>query len=616
MIELDVLGPPRVRLDGSDPPQELLWRKHLALLVYLTRSSRARTRDHLVGLLWPDKEESKARHSLNEALRVIRRVMGEALRTDGDNVQITPGAIRADVDDPTSISHPGVFLDGFTVPDAPAFEDWMAAERENLRARILDQLMDKSDRCLADGHLTTGRQFAEKALGIESLHEPAARALMTAYALEGKRPLALKAYQRFRDQLERELDMVPSTATEELAERIRTEPLVPGARASEAAADDVIPVIGTGRLALATCVDVWRHTLAGNPAMIVLRGDPGTGKTRVADELAARARLDGAVVAFARALDGESANGIWSAMLKGGLDVPELAGAAPQVLAALAEVEPDIHVKFPAVKQTRPSSNAGEPFSQAVAAIAEVRPVLLVLDDAFKAEQPALEALGSIVQRAGGVPICVLLTVLSVPSVSTDSMCQRLGRDIPGELVVTGSFMESHVAELVSWAFPDYDEQASERLTRRVLADTAGNPFLAVELVRAVKAGLEIAENKHGKPWPEKARTLDQTMPGDLPQTVAASLRMRFRGLAEHGQELLAAVAVLGGNEPTENLARAGEMSTREAERALDMLEWQRWLVADARGYSFVTGLAKEVVLSDMVTKGKKRRILERAGRS
>jgi len=350
--------------------------------------------------------------------------------------------------------------------------------------------------------------------------------------------------------------------------------------------------------------------------MIVLRGDPGTGKTRIADELAARARLGGAVVAFARALDGESADGIWSAMLKGGLDVPELAGAAPQVLAALAELEPDLHVKFPTTRDTQPTSIAGEPFSQAVVAIAEARPVLLILDDAFKAEQSALEALGSIVERAGEAPICVLLTVLSVPTTAVDSLCHRLGRDISGELLVTDGFLESHVAELVAWAFPEYDAQASERLTRRMMADTAGNPFLAVELIRAVRAGLNLVDTSQGSEWPEKARTLDQTMPGDLPQTVAASLRLRFRGLAEHGQELLAAVAVLGANEPTEVLARAGRMSVQEAERALDVLEWQRWLVADARGYSFVTGLAKEVVLSDMVTKGKERRILKRAKRT
>jgi predicted ATPase len=350
--------------------------------------------------------------------------------------------------------------------------------------------------------------------------------------------------------------------------------------------------------------------------MIVLRGDPGTGKTRIADELAARARLDGAVVSFARALDGESADGIWAAMLKGGLDVPELAGAAPQVLAALASLEPDIHVKYPSSREAAPSSSAAEPFSQAVTAIAEARPVLLILDDAFRAEQDALQALGAIVQRADKSPICVLLTVLSVPSVPVDSLCHRLGRDIPGQIVVTDSFAESHVLELVSWAFPDYDDQASDRLTRRIVADTAGNPFLAVELVRAVKAGLSLAEDHNSRAWPEKARTLDQTMPGDLPQTVSASLRMRFRGLSEHGQELLIAVAVLGGIEPTDVLARASGISTDEAEQALDGLEWQRWLVADARGYSFVTGLAREVVLTDMVTKGKRRRILERAGRS
>jgi len=569
-----------------------------------------------VGLLWPDKEESKARHSLNEALRVVRRVLGDALRTDGDNVGIAPDGIRLDIDELESIAEPGVFLEGFTVPDAPAFEDWMYGEREGLRVRVLDQLVDAAERSFADGQLASGRASAERALDIEPLHEPAAQALMRAHALEGGRALALRVYQRFRDQLKRDLEMAPSAATANLAERIRTERLVPGTRTSEDAADDLIPVMGTGRSVLSSCVRVWRKSLRGTPAMIVLRGDPGTGKTRIADELAARARLDGAVVAFARALDGERADGIWSAMIKGGLDVPELAGAAPQVLAALAELEPDLCVKYPSAREAQPTTGAGEPFTQAVVAIADARPVLLILDDAFKTEEKALEALGSIVQRGGNVPICVLLTVLSVPSVPVDSLCQRLGRDIPGELLVTGSFLESHVEELVAWTFPEYDESATERLARRALADTAGNPFLSVEYVRAVRAGLNVGEGTRGRAWPEEARTLDQTMPGDLPPTVAASLRLRFRGLAEHGQEMLAAVAVLGGNEPTGVLARAAGVTASEAERALDELEWQRWLVADARGYSFVTGLAKEVVLTDMVTRGKKRRILERAGRS
>src|SRR3989454_11500520 len=66
--------PPRSPLFPSTPLFRSLWRKHLALLVYLARSPRrTRTREHLLGLLWADRDEKQARHSLSEALRVLRR---------------------------------------------------------------------------------------------------------------------------------------------------------------------------------------------------------------------------------------------------------------------------------------------------------------------------------------------------------------------------------------------------------------------------------------------------------------------------------------------------------------------------------------------------------------
>jgi len=79
MIVCRVLGPIEILVDGSSAPAELLWRKNLALLVYLARSpKRTRSRDHLVGLLWGEKPESAARHSLNEAIRVLRKHIGES----------------------------------------------------------------------------------------------------------------------------------------------------------------------------------------------------------------------------------------------------------------------------------------------------------------------------------------------------------------------------------------------------------------------------------------------------------------------------------------------------------------------------------------------------------
>ena len=92
-VHCRVLGPVQVTVTGADAPPELLWRKHVALLVYLARSPRRRrTREHLVGLLWSDRDEKQARHSLSEALRVFRRVLGDD-QVQADVARHAPGSM-------------------------------------------------------------------------------------------------------------------------------------------------------------------------------------------------------------------------------------------------------------------------------------------------------------------------------------------------------------------------------------------------------------------------------------------------------------------------------------------------------------------------------------------
>lgn len=614
MIEIKSLGPPVVTVDGARPPAELLWRKHLALLVYLARSPRGRTRDHLVGLLWPEKEEAKARHSLNEALRVIRSVAGDGLVTEGDTVRLQSSSVAIDADDPERGAIKGVFLEGFGLSDAPAFEDWLAGERQKHSAVSLARLVTDAEAAVAVGELAVGRGLAEDALLIEPLHEPATRVLMRAHALEGSRTLALEVYDRLTNLLQRELSLEPGGDTRALAERIRTERIVRGAPAVEGVPHDVVPLVGPGHAALERCLLVWQQAVQGAPGVIVLQGEPGTGKTRLADEVAARARLDGAVVSQTRVLEDDGVEQVWSALLRGGLDVPELGGAAPQVLAALGRLEPDILVRFPAARAANPVGVA-EPFQQAVIAVAEVRPVLIVMDDAHRATAAVIEAFGGLVQRAGTARVCLLLTAAAGPEARwLDALSQRVGRDVEGAVVSTAAFGADDVAELVMWAFPEYDSEAVDRLRRRVMVETAGIPFLAVEFVRAVRSGLKVRDTASPAAWPDKFRTLDHTLPGSLPESVAAALRLRFRGLTDDARAMLTAVAVVGGGALVGRLARAAAVPVERAERALDELEWQRWLVGDAHGYAFVTKLAGEIVLADMVTAGQKHRMLERAG--
>src|ERR1051326_2178890 len=97
-LELRCFGPPSARGAGDDPPPEVLWRKHLALLIYLALSpNRTRSRDHLVGLLWPEKAEKDARHSLNEALRRLRLTLGEdRLLSHGEAIELNDRFLKVD----------------------------------------------------------------------------------------------------------------------------------------------------------------------------------------------------------------------------------------------------------------------------------------------------------------------------------------------------------------------------------------------------------------------------------------------------------------------------------------------------------------------------------------
>jgi hypothetical protein len=327
----------------------------------------------------------------------------------------------------------------------------------------------------------------------------------------------------------------------------------------------------------------------------------------------ARARLDGGVVAAVRAMEDDDAHSLWTAFVTGGLAVSEMSGAAPEILAGLSTLDPDIAARYPAARGAAPAS-LPDAILGAIAAIAEQRPLLLALDDASRAPDDVVTLLMTAVQRGAGRPLMLLLGAARSqghPREALDEVISRTGRDVPGTVIRTAPFEPGDLAALVRWAFPDYQEDAVSRLVRRAEADTNGNPFLAVELVRALRDGLKLPEGR-ARPWPAARHTLDDTRPGDLPESLAAALRLRFRQLSEPAQQVLAAVAVVGGRAGREALAHGAGVASPVVDLALDELEWSRWLAADVRGYQFVTRLAREMVLQDMVTGGQQRRIRER----
>lgn len=145
MIHLRFLGGAALERDGALVTGRAAQRHHLALLAILAASpAQTASRDKLIGLLWPERETSRARHRLSVALHVLRRSLGEdCLVTSGDGVALNPDACWADVSTfmsafaagrlEAAVGHyTGPFLDGFFVNRAPELERWMDTERERM----------------------------------------------------------------------------------------------------------------------------------------------------------------------------------------------------------------------------------------------------------------------------------------------------------------------------------------------------------------------------------------------------------------------------------------------------------------------------------------------------
>ncbi len=632
MILCRILGPVEVSVDGQSAPAELLWRKHLALLIYLARSPRkARTREHLIGLLWNDKPEAAARHSLNEALRVIRRVAGDGtVETDAGQIRLGPEAVELDTDRLDTMSAArdwegaadliaGEFLEGFGVPGASDFEDWLATERAMWRQRSVAVLAGHAEGLLARGDLHTAAEASTRALTLDPGSDNAVRALMRSLALAGDRSGALTRYESFAKYLEASLGAQPDAETRALAQRIRRERV--WHRAGVPPTEDEVesrrtPLIGRER-ELERILGAWSGCRGERrAACAVVLAEAGLGKTRLAEEALARARLEGAAVAAVRGVEadtGEPWSGVIGLARGGLLDAVGIAAAAPESLAALAARIPEWAERFAAAVRGVEALPLGRAMREILRAVGQEQPVFLVLDDAQWLDRDSLLALGAALRDLAASPIFVVFAATPTPPRDElDDLRSRLGRDLPGVAVDLGPLTSEHLRALSRWALPSYSEAEIDRLARRVATDSAGLPLLAFELLHAVRLGLDFRESPGA--WPEPFRTLDQSLPGNLPDAVVAAIRINFRRLSANAQRVLIAAALVGGRVPGELIGRGSGLAGDDLLNALDELEWSRWLTSEGRGYSFIARIMGQVVARDMVTPGQRARILDLVG--
>jgi DNA-binding SARP family transcriptional activator len=326
VLRLRLLGKPRLLYRSTSLADELA-KKEQALLVYLACQPGKRfSRDHLATLLWGETTQSRARYNLRRALWHLRSALKEVglppeeyLHTQDDAVFVPAAApYRVDVldferelqaclqdlsvqlsaasdvvrrVDKSLDRYRGEFLRGFSVSQAPDFEEWLVLERERLFLLLLRALTSLIQGFIAWGERDEAIAACQRLLELDPLQEDIHRLLMRLYWETGQRAHALRQYRTYQDLLERELDVEPLAETEELYQRILERESSPRTVSSLTLTSRLtVPTAAPESLPRPRLLDRLDRGLS--VPLTLLSAPPGYGKTTLLAQWLARSQDD------------------------------------------------------------------------------------------------------------------------------------------------------------------------------------------------------------------------------------------------------------------------------------------------------------------------------------
>ena len=236
MIRLHTFGGARLADDSGQPlGGAATQRRTLALLTVLAVAGPSGlSRDKLIGLLWPESEEERARHSLTQALYAARRALrSEDLfamrsstiglnfeRLECDVHEFESAIERGDLERAVSL-YTGPFLDGFFLSSSQAFEQWSSAQRDRLEGVLGQALEALAARAEDAGEPTRAVEWRRRLAAVRPLDSGNVVKLMTAMAGAGDRAGAIQQARLHAALLHQEMELEPDPVVEALAERLR-----------------------------------------------------------------------------------------------------------------------------------------------------------------------------------------------------------------------------------------------------------------------------------------------------------------------------------------------------------------------------------------------------------
>ncbi|HWR64904.1 MAG TPA: AAA family ATPase [Bellilinea sp.] len=673
------MGPPEVRL--GEHLVSFPTRKTQALLFYLAIEKNQQPREHLASLFWPEasSEQSSAslRNTLSRLQSALRSASGKTelpyLSITNTSIGLDPDAnIQLDLetverafalantnrsgkslsDAPANLAvlqsaadcQRGPFLAGLTLGDAPGFDDWVGLQREDWQ-RCLGLIFDRlSEIQFARGEFVDAAQTASRWIALDTLSEAAYRRKMRVHLAAGERGKALETYDACRKALESELGIEPEPDTDALAERIRSQPAAerphlrrtPDQPPRAETSVDFLGSLFTGRNnEVQALTDSYQRAAGGQPQVVILRGESGIGKTRLAIRFLAWARAQGAEVLHGGAFESGSyfpfqpladalrtrfeseksleewQDGIWTAVLNQLL--PELRGRIPN--------QPESPLGAGPLDAEFNPLTFFESLVQLTLAFAQRGVLVLLIDDLQWADSATLDFLLYAIRRwrvkgaAGEGHRILLLVSLRTESLATinpsgagdgaSALIQwlaRVEREVKPVQIDLAPLGEPETVELIqSILSPPAPEFAQGLYT-----ETRGHPYYMIEILK------DLLEQRVLRPKRKAQGSWTFSVNGSykfgqtdrIPSTVYSVIRSRLNRLSPNAFALLAAGSVLEQEITFEHLAGVANVNEDLALAALDELITGRlFLESGAPGaaseYIFVNDMLRDVVYTE-----------------
>jgi len=549
--------------------------------------------DRVVEALWDDDLPLKPKRNVATLVSRLRAVLGADVITASDaGYRLgVPPAVLVDVDIAGGLAaearrrlvadEPALAVDAASrvlellgtgsLLVGEADLDWVITARAEAQFQVREARHCAAAAALLIDDPVTAVRVSEAAVAADRFDEAAHRFLMSAYDAGGEPAKALAVYERFRAELAAELGVDPSPQTRAVHLAVLQE------RAPTIDTPEPVPPVPTrdslpGRVGEVTRFrQAWSAASAGEGGVVLIVGEAGIGKTRLAGEAVWVAESTGGLVLQARCYVAERSlflqpfvdalAGLVGTMRPDRLR--ELSGARATAFAGLLPAAGELFGAPPAVRAAPEVElrHAFEGVTAMLRGLADQRTVLLVLDDLQNAGQATIDLLHYLGRHLGKTRLLVIATIRAAEGAATiDALADVAGR------VELGPLAADVVGQLALHA-------GHGDLAEMIFRRTRGHTLFVAETLRGLAAG-ELG----------------------VPDSLRAVVLARLRGTGSTTEELLRTGAVLGASVDPAVLAGLLEVPAHVAAQRCEQAAASGLLVLADRRYEFANDLVQEIL--------------------